>query len=58
LPTTRGFKEEEFRLIGKLICETLDGLAANREDNSAAEKKVRAEIGNLCKKFPVYQGLM
>ena len=56
--TTRGFKEEEFRLIGKLICETLDGLAANREDNSAAEKKVRAEIGNLCKKFPVYQGLM
>ncbi len=54
--TTRGFKEEEFKLIGNLISDVLDGLAANGEDNNTeVEQAVRAKVGELCKQFPVYK---
>jgi glycine hydroxymethyltransferase len=55
--TTRGFGAEEFRQVGQLIGEVLDGLAAsNSGDNSAAEASVRAKVGELCRRFPVYPG--
>ena len=53
--TTRGFGVEEFRMIGHLIGDVLDGLAANRDDNSAMEQQVRAQVSALCAKFPIYQ---
>ena len=52
--TTRGFGTEEFRLVGNLIGEVLDGLTANPSDNDAVEKRVRASVHELCKKFPIY----
>ena len=55
--TTRGFGTSEFRLVGELITRVLDGLAANRDDNSAAEKEVRQEVKALCDRFPIYQDL-
>jgi glycine hydroxymethyltransferase len=54
--TTRGFGTDEFKFIGEKIVEVLDGLAANREDNSAIENKVRLEIEDLCQRFPIYEG--
>jgi glycine hydroxymethyltransferase len=54
--TTRGFGPQEFRQIGKWIGEVLDGLSANREDNSAAEQKVRAEVLQMTQRFPIYNG--
>ncbi|HSV29335.1 MAG TPA: serine hydroxymethyltransferase, partial [Candidatus Omnitrophota bacterium] len=53
--TTRGFGVAEFQKVGELIGDVLDGLAANPEDNSAAEKKARAEVAELCRRFPIYQ---
>jgi len=52
--TTRGFGVEEFKKVGELIGDVLDGLAANPEDNSAAEQKARAEVAELCRRFPIY----
>lgn len=52
--TTRGFGTAEFYRIGELIANVLDGLAANPNDNSAAEEVVRSEVVELCQKFPVY----
>ena len=52
--TTRGFGVDEFRKIGHLIGDVLDGLAANRDDNSAVEKRVREEVRELCRRFPIY----
>lgn len=52
--TTRGFGVAEFKLIGELIGDVLDGLAANPSDNSAAEKKAKEEVIKLCKRFPIY----
>lgn len=56
--TTRGFKEEEFRQIARMIIKVVDGLAANGEDgNEAIEAEVRAEVSALCAKFPLYPAL-
>ncbi|WP_339114297.1 serine hydroxymethyltransferase [Thioclava sp. GXIMD2076] len=56
--TTRGFKEEEFRQIGRMIVKVVDGLAANGEDNNdAVEAEVREEVAALCAKFPLYPNL-
>ncbi|KIL98783.1 Serine hydroxymethyltransferase [Paramagnetospirillum magnetotacticum MS-1] len=52
--TTRGFGIEEFKKVGELIGDVLDGLAANPEDNSAAEARARAEVAELCRRFPIY----
>src|ERR1700742_1652568 len=53
--TTRGFGPEEFRAIGKLIVEVVDAVAKNGETGDAAvEASVRARVGDLCKRFPVY----
>lgn len=52
--TTRGFGLAEFTLIGELIGDVLDGLAAHPDDNSAAEATVRGQVAELCKRFPIY----
>ena len=52
--TTRGFKEEEFKLVGELILETLNGLKANGESNSEVEQSVKKKVIDLCNKFPIY----
>lgn len=56
--TTRGFGEEEFRQIARMIIKVVDGLAANGEDNNeAVEAEVRTEVAALCAKFPLYPNL-
>ena len=56
--TTRGFGPEEFRTIGKLIAEVVDGLAKNGPEGDAQiEQSVRQRVSTLCAAFPVYPGL-
>jgi glycine hydroxymethyltransferase len=55
--TTRGFGTDEFRQIGNLIGDVLDGLAANGEDNGAAEAKAREAVDDLCRRFPIYMDM-
>ncbi|HEX6980008.1 MAG TPA: serine hydroxymethyltransferase [Alphaproteobacteria bacterium] len=55
--TSRGFGVNEFRQIGELIGEVLDGLAANPEDNAQVERAVRAKVLDLCRRFPIYADL-
>jgi glycine hydroxymethyltransferase len=53
--TTRGFGLAEFREIGMLISDVLDGLAANGADgNAAVEEAVRGRVRALCQRFPIY----
>jgi glycine hydroxymethyltransferase len=53
--TTRGFGVAEFQEIGRLIAETLDGLAKNGEaGNGAVEEAVKARAIALCDRFPIY----
>ena len=55
--TTRGFGEAEFRQVGALIVEVLDGLATHGEDNGRAERAVAARVLELTRRFPVYEGI-
>ncbi len=53
--TTRGFGVAEFREIGDMIRETLDGLAANGDEgNDAVETAVRGRVKALTERFPIY----
>ncbi|MEM6477094.1 MAG: serine hydroxymethyltransferase [Pseudomonadota bacterium] len=53
--TTRGFGPVEFRQIGALIAEVVDGLSRNGPEGDAqVEESVRARVADLCAKFPVY----
>jgi glycine hydroxymethyltransferase len=54
--TSRGFGVGEFKQVGRMIVRVLDGLAANRVDNSRIEGEVREEVRALCKRFPIYGG--
>jgi glycine hydroxymethyltransferase len=52
--TSRGFGVEEWRTVGGLIGDVLDGLATTPDDNSAAETAVRQKVSALCRRFPIY----
>lgn len=52
--TTRGFGTREFRRVGELIADVLAGLANRPDDNTEAENAARAEVLDLCRRFPIY----
>jgi len=54
--TTRGFGVQEFRQIGALVADVLEGFAANPTDNLAAEAAAKECVDALCRRFPIYTG--
>ncbi|HTV46446.1 MAG TPA: serine hydroxymethyltransferase [Stellaceae bacterium] len=52
--TSRGFGPAEFRVVGRLIVDVLEA-AAHGGDPAGVEARVRAEVGELCARFPIYQ---
>ena len=53
--TTRGFGTAEFREVGLLIDEVLEGLAASNDgSNEQAEARVAEKALALCARFPIY----
>jgi glycine hydroxymethyltransferase len=52
--TTRGFGQAEFREVGSLIAQVLDGLAVSGDGNGEIEAAVRKKVHALCARFPVY----
>ena len=55
--TARGFGADEWRLVGALIGDVLDGLAVNGEDNGAVEREAKEKVISLCRRFPIYPDL-
>ena len=55
--TTRGFGVAEFRQIGGLIADVLDGIAKKTNDNSDVERAVAEKVVALCNRFPIYSQL-
>ena len=53
--TTRGFGPDEFKQVGELIVETLNGLAQNGDDNNSdVEGNVKTKVTALLSRFPIY----
>ena len=55
--TTRGFGADEFRQIGNLIGDVLDGLASSSNDNSSVEAEAAEKVLTLCQNFPIYRNI-
>lgn len=55
--TTRGFGVAEFRQVGNLIADVMDGLVSKTNDNSDAERAVAEKVVALCRRFPIYSTL-
>jgi len=54
--TTRGFGVAEFREVGEMIGEVIDGLSkSNDGGNEAAETAAGARAQALCARFPIYR---
>jgi glycine hydroxymethyltransferase len=55
--TTRGFGPAEFRKVGQLIAQVIEGMRKNGEEGDAqVEEHVRGQVAQLCEAFPVYPG--
>jgi glycine hydroxymethyltransferase len=53
--TSRGFGVAEFKRVGELIVETLDGLAKSGEEgNASLEDTVKHRVHELTRRFPIY----
>ncbi len=53
--TSRGFGIAEFKKVGELLADTLDGLARNGDQGNAdVEAKTKAGASELTQRFPVY----
>ncbi|MBM3562429.1 MAG: serine hydroxymethyltransferase [Alphaproteobacteria bacterium] len=53
--TSRGFGQGEFKEVGKMIVEVLDGLSSKGEEgNAATEAAVKEKVHALTAKFPIY----
>ena len=55
--TTRGFGIDEFKKVADLITKAIQGLSKDPENNSKIEGEVRAEVIELCSRFPIYKNL-
>ena len=51
--TTRGFKTNEFKMVGNFIADVLDHFD-NNISNSEQEKIISDKVKILCNKFPIY----
>ncbi|URI07456.1 serine hydroxymethyltransferase [Aquincola tertiaricarbonis] len=54
--TTRGFGTAEFEQVGDWVAQVLAGLAANPQDNTAAEAAVAEQVRAMTRRFPIYGG--
>lgn len=48
-PTTRGFKEDQMIEVAHMMCDVMENM-----DDENVLASVRARVGNLCARFPVY----
>ena len=51
--TTRGFKVEEFELVGNFIADVLDQFI-NNSSSKKQEQMTYNKVKELCNKFPIY----
>ena len=52
--TTRGFKEDEFKLVGELILDVLNGMQGSPEERKSINENVKSKVNALCAEFPIY----
>jgi len=52
--TTRGFNEADSKALAGWMCDILDALAKDKEDQSVIDA-IRSKVSEICKRLPVYR---
>jgi len=52
--TSRGFNENDFRDIGKMISEVLDNIDQDEDNQNQFISSMKAKVVDMCKKYPIY----
>jgi len=52
--TSRGFGEQEFRTVARLMVEVLDAVSGGKELPEEVKSKALGVVGDLCRAFPIY----
>ncbi len=53
--TTRGFREAEFREVGRMIGDVVDALSNDPDGAHLVQARVQGEVKALCDRFPIYR---
>ena len=54
--TSRGFNNNDFIEVGEMISDVLDSLLLDEGEANKILNKTRADVINLCSKYPIYEG--
>jgi len=52
--TSRGFSENDFKLVGEMISDMLDSLLLNEQESIKVAQETKNKILDMCKKYPIY----
>ena len=52
--TSRGFNENDFKLVGEMISDMLDSLLLNDQESIKVAKETKNKVLDMCKKYPIY----
>ena len=52
--TSRGFNENDFKDIGKMISEVLDNIDQDEDNQNQFISSMKAKVVDMCKKYPIY----
>ena len=52
--TSRGFNENDFRDIGKMISEVLDNIDQDEDNQNQFISSMKTKVVDMCKKYPIY----
>ena len=52
--TSRGFNNEDFKEVGKLIADVLDSLLLNEDEMNKVSNEIKEKVISMCSKYPIY----
>ena len=52
--TSRGFNENDFKLVGEMISDMLDSLLLNDQESIKVAKETKNKVLDMCKNYPIY----
>jgi glycine hydroxymethyltransferase len=53
--TSRGFNNEDFRIIGNIISDVLESLLLDEDKMKSTTDKAKENVIAMCQKYPIYQ---
>jgi len=53
--TSRGFNQNDFKIVAEMISDILDSLLLNESERENIANNTKTKVLDMCKKYPIYQ---